>query len=230
MCAGISLYGVASSSGDETRLYLDLRPALALKAKVVLIRDVPKGEFVGYGRAYQTPMDSQIAILPIGYADGLPINLSGAEASVEIGGYQPSSFVRSRKAIQIPRNRELDYPDGGVVYFRSSCFSICTLATHRVFFRRIPFPSDSIFGHEIRAIFEAFAKGDNETAKALFIPMYRFCKSTGQNGRLLPNPIMRPAIELVTGIKLGPARSPLVPATEEETEITKAILKEIGKI
>ena len=60
--------------------------------------------------------------------------------------------------------------------------------------------------------------------------MYRFCKSTGQNGRLLPNPIMRPAIELVTGIKLGPARSPLVPATEEETEITKAILKEIGKI
>lgn len=81
MCAGISLYGVASSSGDETRLYLDLRPALALKAKVVLIRDVPKGEFVGYGRAYQTPMDSQIAILPIGYADGLPINLSGAEAS-----------------------------------------------------------------------------------------------------------------------------------------------------
>ena len=93
--AGISLYGVASSPGDETRLHLDLRPVLALKAKVVLIRDVPKGEFVGYGRAYQTPMDSRIAILPIGYADGLPINLSGAEASVEIGGYQPSSFVRS---------------------------------------------------------------------------------------------------------------------------------------
>ena len=134
MCAGISLYGVASSSGDETRLHLDLRPVLALKAKVVLIRDVPKGEFVGYGRAYQTPMDSRIAILPTGYADGLPINLSGAEASVEIGGYQPSSFVRSRKAIQIPRNRELDYPDGGVVYFRSSCFSICTLTTYRVFF------------------------------------------------------------------------------------------------
>lgn len=87
-----------------------------------------------------------------------------------------------------------------------------------------------IFGHEIRAIFEAFAKGDNETAKALFVPMYRFCKSTGQNGRLLPNSIMRPAIELVTGIKLGPARSPLAPATEEEMEITKAILKEIGKI
>lgn len=84
--AGISLYGVASSLGDETRLRLDLRPVLALKAKVVLIRNVPKGESVGYGRAYRTARDSRIAILPIGYADGLPRNLSGTGASVEIGG------------------------------------------------------------------------------------------------------------------------------------------------
>ena len=42
-----------------------------------------------------------------------------------------------------------------------------------------------IFGHEIRAIFEAFEKGENEKAKALFQPLYRFCKSTGQNGRIL---------------------------------------------
>ena len=87
-----------------------------------------------------------------------------------------------------------------------------------------------IFGHDIRAIFKAFEQGDNERAKALFVPMYRFCKSTGQNGRLLPNSIMRPAIELVTGIHLGPARSPLAPATEEEMQVTKQILKEIGKL
>ena len=41
---------------------------------------------------------------------------------------------------------------------------------------------------------------------------------------------MRPAIELVTGIKLGAARGPLAPATEEEMQVTKAILKEIGKL
>lgn len=87
-----------------------------------------------------------------------------------------------------------------------------------------------IFGHEIRAIFEAFEKGDNQKAKELFVPIYRFCKSTGQNGRILPNSILRPAIELVTGIKLGPARSPLAPATEEEMAVTTAILKEIGKL
>ena len=60
-----------------------------------------------------------------------------------------------------------------------------------------------IFGHEIRAIFEAFEKGENEKAKELFVPMYRFCKTTGQNGRILPNSLLRPAIEAVTGIKLG---------------------------
>ena len=40
---GISLYGVASTPQVKTTLQLDLRPALALKAKVILIRDVPQG-------------------------------------------------------------------------------------------------------------------------------------------------------------------------------------------
>ena len=87
-----------------------------------------------------------------------------------------------------------------------------------------------IFGHEIRAIFKAFAEGDNEKAKDLFVPIYRFCKSTGQNGRILPNSILRPAIEAVTGIKLGHARLPLAPPTEEEMAVTLGILKEIGKL
>ena len=87
-----------------------------------------------------------------------------------------------------------------------------------------------IFGHEIRAIFEAFEKGENEKAKELFVPMYRFCKTTGQNGRILPNSLLRPAIEAVTGIKLGPARLPLAPATEAELDVTLGVLRELGKL
>lgn len=87
-----------------------------------------------------------------------------------------------------------------------------------------------IFGHEIRAIFDAFEKGNNEKAKDIFVPMYRFCKSTGQNGRILPNSILRPAIEAVTGIKLGNARLPLAPPTEEEMSYSLGILREIGKL
>ena len=69
-----------------------------------------------------------------------------------------------------------------------------------------------------------------EKAKELFVPMYRFCKTTGQNGRILPNSLLRPAIEAVTGIKLGPARLPLAPATEAELDVTLGVLRELGKL
>ena len=41
---------------------------------------------------------------------------------------------------------------------------------------------------------------------------------------------MRPAIELCTGIKIGPARGPLAPATDDEMKVTKSVLEESGKI
>lgn len=85
-----------------------------------------------------------------------------------------------------------------------------------------------IFGHEIRTILQAFAVGDHEKAKDLFVPLYRFCKCCGQNGRILPNSIMRPAIELVTGIKIGPCRGPLAPITEEEKKIMMDTLTSVG--
>jgi 4-hydroxy-tetrahydrodipicolinate synthase len=86
-----------------------------------------------------------------------------------------------------------------------------------------------IFGHEIRDIFKAYADGENEKARQLFIKIYRFCKIFGQNGRILPNPILRPAIELITGIKIGPPRSPLTPITEDEYKVMVDTLAAIGK-
>lgn len=82
---GIALYGVLSNPAEKTRLSLDLRPVLALKARVALIREIPKGEYVGYDRAFVTRRDSRIAILPIGYGDGFPRNLSCENARVKIG-------------------------------------------------------------------------------------------------------------------------------------------------
>ena len=84
---GIALYGVGSATGEQIALRPDLRPVLALKARVALIRDVPKGEYIGYGRAFQTKRDSQIAILTIGYADGLPRSLSEGRAHVRMGEF-----------------------------------------------------------------------------------------------------------------------------------------------
>ncbi|MFJ7914160.1 MULTISPECIES: serine racemase VanT catalytic subunit [unclassified Lysinibacillus] len=86
--AGIALYGVLSSPTDQTKLKLDLKPVLSLKSKVILIRAIKEGETVGYGRAFTASRNSLIAILPIGYADGVPRNLSCGKGNVLIDGYQ----------------------------------------------------------------------------------------------------------------------------------------------
>ncbi len=88
--AGIALYGVLSSPEDTTVLKLNLRPVLSLKTRVVLIRKILKGESVGYGRKFTAERDSVIAILPIGYGDGFPRNLSCKKGMVSINGkYAP---------------------------------------------------------------------------------------------------------------------------------------------
>jgi len=84
--AGIALYGVLSSPTDKTKLHLDLKPVLSLKSKIILIRAIKKGETVGYGRTFTANRDSLIAILPIGYADGVPRNLSCGKGNVLIDG------------------------------------------------------------------------------------------------------------------------------------------------
>lgn len=85
---GIALYGVSSSPGDRTKLHPDLRPVLSLKSRVVLIKSVPKGESVGYGRSFTAERDSKIAMVPIGYADGIPRKLSCGRGSVLINGHR----------------------------------------------------------------------------------------------------------------------------------------------
>jgi len=84
--SGVALYGVLSAPNDQIRLHLDLRPVLSLKSRVVLLRNVKKGECVGYGRAFIAGRDSVIAILSIGYADGLPRSLSCARGEVLVRG------------------------------------------------------------------------------------------------------------------------------------------------
>lgn len=83
---GIAFYGVLSSLNDKTKLKLDIRPVLSLKTRVVLIRNISKGDSVGYGRKFRADRDSRIAMLPIGYGDGFPRNLSCQNGSVYLDG------------------------------------------------------------------------------------------------------------------------------------------------
>ncbi|MDL2324878.1 serine racemase VanT catalytic subunit [Ruminococcaceae bacterium OttesenSCG-928-A16] len=72
---GITLFGVLSQHG-KTLLTPRLTPALALKTRVSSVRTLPAGETVGYARAFCCQTPQTVATLCIGYADGLPRNLT----------------------------------------------------------------------------------------------------------------------------------------------------------
>ncbi len=83
---GIALYGVHSAMAQKNNSSIDLRPVLSLKARVVLVRALSRGETVGYGRESLLQRDACIAVLSIGYADGIPRCLSNGQGRVLIHG------------------------------------------------------------------------------------------------------------------------------------------------
>jgi len=79
---GLMLYG----SSPVPEFQAKLRPVLAWKSRITLLRQVPAGRSVSYGRTFVTPVPMRIATVCVGYADGYPQHLSNAGAEVLIGG------------------------------------------------------------------------------------------------------------------------------------------------
>lgn len=83
---GIALYGVLSSSEDTYGADVRLEPVLSLKSRIESMRQLEKGELAGYGLAYTADRRMRLAAVSIGYADGIPRNLSCGEGKVLLGG------------------------------------------------------------------------------------------------------------------------------------------------
>lgn len=83
--AGIALYGGAGTGNRPTGMEA-LRPVLTLKAKVACIKSLAAGETAGYGRAFLAEREKRLAVITIGYADGLPYSLSNGTGAVLIRG------------------------------------------------------------------------------------------------------------------------------------------------
>ena len=71
--AGIALYGVLCKN-DKTRLTPELRPVLSLKARIAEVKWIKAGEPVSYNRSFIAKAPTKIAVVSIGYADGVPRN------------------------------------------------------------------------------------------------------------------------------------------------------------
>ena len=80
--AGIILYGISPLPEFQNLL----KPAMTWKTRIGLIRDMPKGSSISYGRTFITPRAMRVATLTCGYADGYPRHLSNREADVLVRG------------------------------------------------------------------------------------------------------------------------------------------------
>ncbi len=79
---GLMLYGI-SPLAEFQKL---LRPVMTWKTHLALIRDMPAGHGISYGRTFITPRAMRVATLSAGYADGYPRHLSNREVTVLVGG------------------------------------------------------------------------------------------------------------------------------------------------
>lgn len=88
---GISAYGhwpsgeTLASANERSLADFGIRPAMVWKARVSQVKQVAAGEHVGYGRTHRVEVDSRIAVIGVGYADGY-FRCLGGRAYVTLGG------------------------------------------------------------------------------------------------------------------------------------------------
>ena len=83
--AGIGLYGLMSHD-EDTKIKPDLRPILSLRAIIAQVKQIGAGESVSYGRTFTADRPSRIATICIGYADGIPRQMSGSDGACIVRG------------------------------------------------------------------------------------------------------------------------------------------------
>lgn len=79
---GLMLYGISPIPGHQQ----SLKNVMTLKSRVTLVRTLPAGHGVSYGRSFVTTRPTRIATIGIGYGDGYPRHVSGKGAEVFIHG------------------------------------------------------------------------------------------------------------------------------------------------
>jgi alanine racemase len=78
---GLSIYGLSPVAGAD----FGLRPAMTVRARVMLTKRVPAGQGVSYGHTYHTGGETTLAVVPLGYGDGVPRAASNT-GPVRLGG------------------------------------------------------------------------------------------------------------------------------------------------
>jgi alanine racemase len=101
--SGIALYGYClpiepDEAVVEAKLRCGLQPVMSWKTRVIGLREVQAGDTVGYNATFMAERPMRLALLPVGYADGLRRELSGSNARA--GGW---TMVKGQRAAIVGR-------------------------------------------------------------------------------------------------------------------------------
>jgi len=104
---GLSMYGYSPLAKIDKNLLL--KPALSLKVKVAFIRTIDKGISVSYGGKFVSYRKTKLAVLSIGYADGVPRNLSGKINVIHNNKFYPQvgSITMDQMMVDITDSNEI---------------------------------------------------------------------------------------------------------------------------
>lgn len=131
--AGIITYGYYPD--DITKEFLkkqnkdiNLKPVLSLQTQVVAIRHFPKGKSISYGRTFVCKEDTDIAILPIGYADGLLRRFSpGLEVTINNKKYPVRGRIcMDQCMVELGKNHDVKLFDKVVIFGPEESGALCT--------------------------------------------------------------------------------------------------------
>ncbi len=129
---GISLYG----GHYNTKMKKIIKPVISLKGKVLQIKTISKNEFVGYNQTYKTNKKIRVAVLGIGYADGISRVLSNKgnvyfkkKTFKIIGRVSMDSITvdisKNSKSIKVGDYMEIINHLNGIDKIASQCNTIC---------------------------------------------------------------------------------------------------------
>ncbi|EKQ70705.1 alanine racemase [Leptolyngbyaceae cyanobacterium JSC-12] len=110
---GLALYGLYPA--EHLRSVLALQPVLQVKARVTQVKTIQAGTGVSYGHRFVADRDMRIAVVAIGYADGIPRNLSNQMTALIRGQRVPQIGAITMDQLMLDVSRVANLQEGEVV-------------------------------------------------------------------------------------------------------------------
>ncbi len=114
---GMAIFGIYPEQDFHRSSSLELRPALSLKARVVYVKQLHKGDSAGYNRVYRAERDVWVATLPVGHADGLPrVATKGARVRINNDLYPVIAVSASHAIVEVGPEKKVSMSDTATVF------------------------------------------------------------------------------------------------------------------